>query len=147
MAEQAEIRLKKGIFGYRKKRVNAYLAQLSQQYASAMGDKDKTIADLNNKLGALTRKINEYEAERLNVANTLVKAEKEAEQAIANASKDALAEKERLMAELEVYRKKIDDAKQTLSKLRGDTLDLMQRYREYVDQIAGQEDVQVEQAK
>lgn len=139
MAEQAEIRLKKGIFGYRKKRVDAYLAQLSGQYASAMQEKDKTIAELTGKVEGLNRKISEYEQERLNVANTLVKAEKEAEQAIANASKDALAEKERLMAELTVYHKKIDDAKQTLGKLKDDTLDLMQRYREYVDQIAGQE--------
>lgn len=139
MAEQAEIRLKKGIFGYRKKRVNLYLAQLSGQYANAIQEKDKVIAELNGKIDRLSRKISEYEQERLNVANTLVKAEKEAELAIANASKDALAEKERLMAELDVYRRKIDDAKQTLGKLKGDTLNLMQRYREYVDQIAGQD--------
>ena len=57
---------------------------------------------------------------------------------------DAQVEKERLLAELEGYRKKIEEAKQTLGNLKTDTLDLMQRYREYVDHIAGQDDVLVE---
>lgn len=144
MAEQADIRLKKGAFGYGKKNVEAYIAQLSGQYDAAIKEKDKKIDDLTNKVGALTRKISEYEAERLCVADTLVKAEKEAENAVAKAMEDAQVEKERLLAELEGYRKKIEEAKQTLGNLKTDTLDLMQRYREYVDHIAGQDDVLVE---
>lgn len=144
MAEQTEIRLKKGAFGYGKRNVEAYIAQLSGQYDTAMKEKDKTIADLTNKVGALTRKINEYEAERLRVADTLVKAEKEAEHAVAKAMEDAKGEKERLLAELEGYRGKIAEAKQTLANLKTDTLGLMDRYREYVDAIAGQDGILVE---
>jgi len=72
--KEQDIKLKKGVFGYSSKNVDGYLLEITANYDEQLRKRDERIAELTARVGELTEKLNAYEKERLDVANTLVAA-------------------------------------------------------------------------
>ncbi|MBE7013127.1 MAG: hypothetical protein E7416_03530 [Ruminococcaceae bacterium] len=130
-----EARPKKGAFGYNSKEVESYLIEISGKYESDIKAKDTEIAALNDKLAELGEKINGYEAERLSVADALVKAQKEAQDIMDAAVTEANEAKAKIEAECNEYLKKIEDAKKTLAEMQKAALKVMDDYRACVERF------------
>ena len=125
-------KLKKGALGYKSKEVEAYLVELSAKYESDMKAKDNTIDSLNDTIDELNKKIETYEAERLSVADSLIKAQKEAQDIMDKAVSSAEAEKDKIQKECDAITQKIDDAKKTLANMQKDAMKVMEEYKELV---------------
>lgn len=128
-----DAKLKKGAFGYNSKEVEAYLVELSGKYLSDLKAKDDEIAVLNQKNAELESKIDEYEKERLSVADALVKAEKEAKDILDAAVAESIKEKELIEKECAEYATKIEQAKKTLTSMRKDALKVIDDYKDAID--------------
>ncbi len=122
-------KLKKGALGYKSKEVEAYLVELSNKYQYDINAKDGEINKLNAKVNELEKKIDGYEAERLSVADALVKAQKEAQDIIDAAVTEAEEKRTAIQKDCETITKKIEDAKKTLAELQKDALKLMDEYK------------------
>ncbi len=127
-----EAKLKKGALGYKSKEVEAYLIEMSNKYQGDVKTKDAEIEKLTAKIAELEEKINGYEAERLSVADALVKAQKEAQDIMDAAVNEAEAERAKIQADCDAMSKKIDDAKATLSAMQKDALKVMEEYKTVV---------------
>lgn len=127
-----ESKLKKGALGYKSKEVESYLVELSNKYQYDLNAKDSEINRLSAKVNELERKIDGYEAERLSVADALVKAQKEAQDIKDAAINEAEAERAKIQADCDTLVKKIEDAKKTLADLQKDALKLMEDYKALV---------------
>ena len=127
-----ESKLKKGALGYKSKEVEAYLVELSNKYLDDIKAKDAEIETLNAKVAELEEKIDGYEAERLSVADALVKAQKEAQDIMDAAVTEAEAERAKIQADCDVLAAKIADAKATLTAMRKDALKVMEEYKTVV---------------
>ncbi len=128
-----ESKLKKGALGYKSKEVEAYLVELSKKYLEKTKVKDAEIEKLTAKVAELENKIDEYEAERLSVADALVKAQKEAQDIMDAAVTEAETERAKIQADCDVLTAKIADAKATLTSMQKDALKLMEDYKTLVD--------------
>ena len=127
-----ESKLKKGALGYKSKEVEAYLVELSAKYESDIKKKDDTIDGLKNTIEELNKKIDTYEAERLSVADSLIKAQKEAQDIMDKAVSSAEAEKDKIQKECDAITQKIDDAKKTLANMQKDAMKVMEDYKALV---------------
>lgn len=127
-----EAKLKKGALGYKSKEVEAYLIEMSNKYLEDVKTKDAEIAKLNEKIALLEEKIDGYEAERLSVADALVKAQKEAQDILDAAVTEAEAQREKIRKDCDILNKKIDDAKDTLAAMQKDALKVMEDYKSVV---------------
>ena len=127
-----ESKLKKGALGYKSKEVEAYLVELSNKYLDDIKAKDTEIENLNAKVADLEKKIDGYEAERLSVADALVKAQKEAQDIMDAAVTEAEAERAKIQADCDVLATKIADAKATLTAMQKDALKVMEEYKAVV---------------
>lgn len=127
-----ESKLKKGALGYKSKEVEAYLVELSNKYLDDIKAKDTEIENLNAKVADLEKKIDGYEAERLSVADALVKAQKEAQDIMDAAVTEAEAERTKIQADCDVLATKIADAKATLTAMQKDALKVMEEYKAVV---------------
>ncbi len=127
-----ESKLKKGALGYKSKEVEAYLVELSNKYQDDIKAKDTEIEKLNAKVADLEKKIDGYEAERLSVADALVKAQKEAQDIMDAAVTEAEAERAKIQADCDVLATKIADAKATLTAMQKDALKVMEEYKAVV---------------
>ncbi len=127
-----EAKLKKGALGYKSKEVEAYLVELSNKYQGDIKEKDAEIDKLTAKISELEKKIEGYEAERLSVADTMVKAQKKAQDIMDAAITEAEAERERIQADCDVITKKISDAKDTLTAMQKDAMRVMEEYKSLV---------------
>lgn len=127
-----ESKLKKGALGYKSKEVEAYLVELSNKYQGDIKAKDAEIETLNAKVAELENKIDGYEAERLSVADALVKAQKEAQDIMDAAVTEAEAERAKIQADCDVLTAKIADAKATLTAMQKDALKVMEEYKAVV---------------
>ncbi|MBQ6998665.1 MAG: DivIVA domain-containing protein [Clostridia bacterium] len=127
-----ESKLKKGALGYKSKEVEAYLVELSNKYLDDIKAKDAEIETLNAKVAELEEKIDGYEAERLSVADALVKAQKEAQDIMDAAVTEAEAERAKIQADCDVLAAKIADAKATLTAMQKDALKVMEEYKTVV---------------
>ena len=127
-----ESKLKKGALGYKSKEVEAYLVELSSLYEKDLKEKNAHIENLNKTIGLLEEKIATYEAERLSVADALVKAQKEAQDIMDAAVSEAEKEKAKILAECDAISKKIEDAKKTLTSMQKDALKVIDNYKDLV---------------
>lgn len=127
-----ESKLKKGALGYKSKEVEAYLVELSNKYQDDIKAKDAEIETLNAKVAELEKKIDGYEAERLSVADALVKAQKEAQDIMDAAVTEAEAERAKIQADCDVLTTKIAEAKATLTAMQKDALKVMEEYKAVV---------------
>lgn len=127
-----ESKLKKGALGYKSKEVEAYLVELSNKYQEDIKAKDAEIENLTAKVAELEEKIDGYEAERLSVADALVKAQKEAQDIMDAAVTEAEAERAKIQADCDVLTAKIADAKATLTAMQKDALKVMEEYKAVV---------------
>ncbi len=127
-----ESKLKKGALGYKSKEVEAYLVELSNKYQEDIKAKDTEIENLNAKVADLEKKIDGYEAERLSVADALVKAQKEAQDIMDAAVTEAEEERAKIQADCDVLTAKIADAKATLTAMQKDALKVMEEYKAIV---------------
>ena len=127
-----ESKLKKGALGYKSKEVEAYLVELSSLYEKDLKEKNAQIENLNKTIGLLEEKIATYEAERLSVADALVKAQKEAQDIMDAAVSEAEKEKAKILAECDAISKKIEDAKKTLTSMQKDALKVIDNYKDLV---------------
>lgn len=127
-----ESTLKKGALGYKSKEVEAYLIELSAKYKSDIKEKNAQIENLNKTIALLEDKIATYEAERLTVADALVKAQKEAQDIMDAAVSEAEKERTKILGECDEFAKKIEDAKKTLSAMQKDALKVIDDYKDIV---------------
>ncbi|MBE7031038.1 MAG: hypothetical protein E7409_06375 [Ruminococcaceae bacterium] len=131
--KEQDIKLKKGVFGYSSKNVDGYLLEITANYDEQLRKRDERIAELTARVGELTEKLNAYEKERLDVANTLVAAQQKAQAMVDNAAKDAEAKKAALSAEVAQFENRRNQAKEAMEAFRKESIELMTKYRELVD--------------
>ena len=130
-----EATLKKGALGYKSKEVEAYLVELSSKYERNTKAKDREIEALTSKVEELEKKIEGYEAERLSVADALVKAQKEAQDIMDAAVSEAEKERAKIQADCNAIEKQIADAKATLTNMQKDAMKVMADYEALVQQF------------
>lgn len=130
-----EAKLKKGALGYKSKEVEAYLVELSNKYLGDIKVKDAEIEKLNARVAELEKKIDGYEAERLSVADALVKAQKEAQDIMDAAVTEAEAERAKIQADCDTINAKIADAKKTLTAMQADAMKVMEEYKAVVEEF------------
>ena len=130
-----ESKLKKGALGYKSKEVEAYLVDLSSKYLENIKEKDDQIAQLTAKVEELEEKINGYEAERLSVADALVKAQKEAQDIMDAAVSDAEAKRAEIQADCDAINEKIAEAKQTLSDMQKQAAKVIDEYSAVIEKF------------
>lgn len=130
-----ESKLKKGALGYKSKEVEAYLVELSNKYQQDIKAKDDEIAALTQKAEELEKKIDGYEAERLSVADALVKAQKEAQDIMDTAVSEAEAKREEIQKDCDAANEKIREAKKTLTDMQKQAFKVVEDYSALIEEF------------
>lgn len=134
-------KLKKGALGYKSKEVEAYLVELSNKYQADIKAKDDEIAALTAKTEDLEKKIEEYEEERLSVADALVKAQKEAQDIMDAAVSEAEAKKDEIQKDCDAANEKIRAAKQALTDMQKQAYKVIEDYSAVIEEFTNFEGI------
>ena len=116
------VKFKKSFFGYKKRIINDYIAELNLKTQKMINDRDDEIYDLQKENELLTEKINVLTEKNNLVGEAIFAAEKKAKEIIADAEKqaekikaDADAEVEKSKAVLAHFNNEINELKAGLN--------------------------------
>lgn len=104
------VKFKKALFGYRKRIVNDYIAEISLKTQKMINDRDDEIYDLQKENEALSEKVNVLTEKNNLVGEAIFAAEKKAKEIIEDAKKEA----EKIMADADA---EVEKSKKVLNRL------------------------------
>lgn len=127
------------MFGYAKTEVDEYIKSLKAEYESKLQAEKSDSNRIANELTIIKKKLERYEVDYVErqekVANALITAEDQARKIIEDARNEALQEKDRIEALIEMEREKLLDAKKEVLDLKEKSIMLMQKYQSEIDNL------------
>lgn len=137
-----ENNLPKGLFGFNKKEVEAYISSMKEDYEKELMEQTKQLqemkvenAKLNDRINALLNERKDVEATKLNISDVLVKAERQAKQIIDDARAQADKEKQEVDALIEEQKEKLIDAKIELAMLKDKAKEVMLKFSDELTKL------------
>ena len=136
------IKLKRGCFGYTKKTVNEYIALMNNQFQKKLDDKEDLCDDLKNEIEELKLKNKELEEKIKNdenrhsyVGEVLVKAQEKADEIVSEATKEALAKKGKVEAEIKEASMILKKMNEEIKQLKLNVEDSVSKYQSELNAI------------
>jgi len=127
--------LSKGLFGLNKKEVDAYIANIKDDYEKEIMDQTKQLqemkvenAKLNDRLNALLNEKKQLEASKANISDVLLRAEEQAKQIVEDARKQAEKERQDVEVLIEEQKEKLIDAKIELAMLKDKAKEIITKF-------------------
>ena len=137
-----ENNLPKGLFGFNKKEVEAYIAGMKEDYENELMEQTKQLqemkvenAKLNDRINTLLNERKEVEATKQNISDVLVKAELQAKQIIDDARTQAEKEKQEVDALIEEQKEKLIDAKIELAMLKDKAKEVITKFSDEIGSL------------
>lgn len=137
-----ENNLPKGLFGFNKKEVEAYIAGMKEDYEKELMEQTKQLqemkvenAKLNDRINTLLNERKEVEATKQNISDVLVKAELQAKQIIDDARTQAEKEKQEVDALIEEQKEKLIDAKIELAMLKDKAKEVITKFSDEIGSL------------
>ncbi len=137
-----ENNLPKGLFGFNKKEVEAYISGMKEDYEKELMEQTKQLqemkvenAKLNDRINTLLSERKEVEATKQNISDVLVKAELQAKQIIDDARVQAEKEKQEMDALIEEQKEKLIDAKIELTMLKDKAKEVMVKFSDELSKL------------
>ena len=134
--------LSKGLFGLNKKEVDAYIANIKDDYEKEIMDQTKQLqemkvenAKLNDKLNTLLNEKKQMEASKANISDVLLKAEEQAKQIIEDARKQAEKERQDVEVLIEEEKEKLIDAKIELAMLKDKAKEIITKFSDDLSKL------------
>ena len=129
----------KGLFGFNKKEVEAYISSMKEDYEKELMEQTKQLqemkvenAKLNDRINTLLNERKEVEATKQNISDVLVKAELQAKQIIDDARSQAEKEKQEVDALIEEQKEKLIDAKIELAMLKDKAKEVITKFSDEI---------------
>ena len=137
-----ENNLPKGLFGFNKKEVEAYISSMKEDYEKELMEQTKQLqemkvenAKLNDRINTLLNERKEVEATKQNISDVLVKAELQAKQIIDDARTQAEKEKQEVDALIEEQKEKLIDAKIELAMLKDKAKEVITKFSDEIGSL------------
>lgn len=137
-----ENNLPKGLFGFNKKEVEAYISSMKDDYEKELMEQTKQLqemkvenAKLNDRINTLLNERKDVEATKQNISDVLVKAELQAKQIIDDARVQAEKEKREVDALIEEQKEKLIDAKIELAMLKDKAKEVMAKFSDEITKL------------
>jgi len=137
-----ENNLPKGLFGFNKKEVEAYISSMKDDYEKELMEQTKQLqemkvenAKLNDRINTLLNERKDVEATKQNISDVLVKAELQAKQIIDDARTQAEKERQEVDALIEEQKEKLIDAKIELAMLKDKAKEVMAKFSEEITKL------------
>lgn len=137
-----ENNLPKGLFGFSKKDVEAYISSMKEDYEKELMEQTKQLqemkvenAKLNDRINTLLNERKDVEATKQNISDVLVKAELQAKQIIDDARTQAEKERQEVDVLIEEQKEKLIDAKIELAMLKDKAKEVMMKFSEEITKL------------
>jgi len=137
-----ENNLPKGLFGFNKKEVEAYISSMKEDYEKELMEQTKQLqemkvenAKLNDRINNLLNERKDVEATKQNISDVLLKAELQAKQIIDDARVQADKEKQEVEALIEEQKEKLIDAKIELAMLKDKAKEVMMKFSDEITKL------------
>ena len=143
--------MKTGMFGFRKKDVQAYLESLGKSYASKLAEKEDQIAryveeneQLKKRLNDLEGRAKTMEEERDYIANAIIQAEQKAQRMMESAEQAAAQRREELEEEIQADVRRSGEIKRQLTSLQQEALSVMRDYEKKLGLLTEEDGAETE---
>lgn len=137
-------KLKKGLFGFKKKSVNAYLADLCDKYEKKLLEQQEENAALKKQNAVLTeenadsfKKLCELEAEREYISKAVISAEQRAKKVMEDTQEEMATLKANKMAEIALANEELEKLKQQISELKASAVATLRKYESQMGDLVG----------
>lgn len=128
-------KFKKSLFGYKKKSVNEYVAELSLKTQKMLVQRDDEIEDLKKANEELTEKVNELTEKNNMVGEAIFAAEKKAKDIIAEAEKEAAKMKADAEEEVAKSKKVLAHLNDEINELKSGLSASVAKYQAELDKL------------
>lgn len=135
-------KIKRGLFGYRKKSVMAYINEIVSEYEKQIEELHEEIGDIKkqnqtlmNENAANFKKIEEYEAERESISGAIIAAELQAKKILEDAHKEAAELKANKAAELALADEEIRKLKDEITNIKLAAVATLHKYEAQMEDI------------
>ncbi len=134
--------LSKGLFGFNKKEVEAYISSMKEDYEKELMEQTKQLqemkvenAKLNDRINTLLSERKDVEATKQNISDVLVRAELQAKQIIDEAKTQAEKEKQEVDTLIEQQKEKLIDAKIELAMLKDKAKEIIVKFSDEITKL------------
>ena len=128
-------KLRKSLFGFKKKDVADYLTAYSNETQKALDEKDDLISDLKKENKELKEKLEKYEEQNRFVGDALLNAEKKAHEIVTAAEKKGLERKAEIDGEIKHASLVLKKLNEEIKQLRSSLMLSVNKYQNELDTI------------
>ena len=135
-------KLKKGLFGYKKKAVTEFVEDLVAKYEQTIANQKEEIAQIKKQNQTLIaengesfKKLRELEAERDYVSKAVISAEKRAESVMEETEKEMATLKANKMAEIAMANEELEKLKEQIASLKQSAVATLKKYEAQMDDL------------
>lgn len=135
-------KLKRGLFGFRKKHVNLYIATLCEKYEKELSEKSEENAALKKQNMVLTeenaesfKKLCELEAEREYISKAVISAEQRAKKVMEETEEEMATLKANKMAEIALANEELEKLREQINTLKASAVATLRKYESQMDSL------------
>ncbi len=135
-------KLKRGLFGFRKKYVNLYIAELCEKYEKEISEKNQENSALKKQNLVLTeenaenfKKLCELEAEREYISKAVISAEQRAKKVMEDANEEMATLKANKMAEIALANEELEKLREQINTLKASAVATLKKYESQMDDL------------
>lgn len=140
-------KLRRGLFGYRKRDVLAYMGEIEARFEGTLTERADEIARLKGQNHTLTsentelyKKVADYEREQAVISKAVISAEQRAEEIIRQAHADAEEIIKKTNEDLAGRREEIRELKAQMRTLKLSSVATLRKYESQLDMLAAEDD-------
>ena len=145
--EKKEKKLRKGLCGFRKRDVLAYVDEIQARYETLLAEKTDEVSRLRGQNNALNeenaelyKKVENFEREQAVISKAVISAEQRAEQIIADANTRAEEIIQKTHEDLQKQRDEIHELKAQMRTLKLSSIATLRKYESQFDQLSKEDD-------
>ncbi len=135
-----------GLFGYKKREVERYLADVVRDYEEELGKKRDRMMELAEEARSLklqnqeqSKQIEQFIVQEKYISSVLIKAEERAQAIIEEGKRKSLEEMDRIQAEKERWRSKQREIRRELLEFEKTVLGIIERFRDEINYYTAME--------
>lgn len=139
------IKLKKGLFGYKKKYVNAYISSLVEKYEKEISEYQEENVSLKKQNAVLFdenaetfKKLTELETERDYISKAVISAELRAEKVMEETAEEMEKLKANKMAEIAVANEELEKLREQINSLKASAVATLRKYESQMGDLIGE---------
>ena len=136
------LKLKRGLFGFRKKHVNSYIADLCEKYEKELLEKSEENIALKKQNMVLTeenaesfKKLCELEAEREYISKAVISAEQRAKKVMEETEEEMATLKANKMAEIAMANEELEKLREQINSLKASAVATLRKYESQMDSL------------